>query len=118
MHGEHAQFVQVPPLEMIQKFFKSVTGVGFKLDVTWKTWLVVDPDDVFEFLPYIRKCHQKLLMETADGNQPDPCSFLRQLLRPHGFCIKLVKKTYILQELKEDQKTVGKKAGATVVWTN
>ena len=116
MHGVHAQFTTVPPLEMVQSFFKTATGIPFKLDATWASWLSIEPDDIFEFMSYIRPCHRKLLMETADGNQPNPCSFLRQLLRPHGFGIRLSKKKYIVEELKEDSKTVGKKPGATVVW--
>lgn len=116
MHGDHAQFTTVPPLETVEHFFKIVTGIPFKLDATWVSWLTAEPDDVFEFLSYIRPCHRKLLMETADGVQPNPCSFLRQLLRPHGFAIRLSKKRYIVEELKEDSKTVGKKPGTTVVW--
>jgi len=118
MHGSHAQFTTIPPLEMVQQFFKNVTGIPFKLDAMWTSWLAVEPDDVFEFISYVRPCHHKLLMETADRVQPNPCSFLRQLLRPHGFAIRLSKKRYIVEELKEESKTVGKKAGATVVWTS
>jgi hypothetical protein len=54
-------------------------------------------------------------METANGK--NACSFLRQVLRPHNFSIMMKKKMYYLCEIKEDAKTVGKKDGTTVVWT-
>jgi len=114
---DHAQFVEVPPLEEVKALFTATTGRQFQLYVTWTKWTPVDPADLYVFRPYIRRCHQKLLKETANGTQKNPCSFLRQLLRPYGYCIKLVKKTYTLIEWVDDMKTVGKKDGATIVWT-
>lgn len=114
MHVDHAQFVEVPPLEHIKEFFKVATGIVFKLGDSWKSWPTLDPDDVLVFMPYIRPCHQKLLMETANGK--NPCAFLRQLLRPYKYTILLHKNTFSLQEIKEELKTVGKKDGATVTW--
>ena len=113
----HAQFVTVPPFEDVQEFFTAVTGKPFHLLVTWTKWNSVDTDQLYAFRPYIRRCHQKLLKETANGVQKNACSFLRQLLRPYGFCIKLTKKTYTLIEWVEDTKLVGLKEGTTVVWS-
>ena len=112
-----AQFVDLPPLDMIKELFAAATGLIFCEGVSWRVWQVLDPSDLYMFRPYIRKCHQQLLMETANGIQSNACSFLRQLLRPYGFSIKLFKKIYHVCELKEEAKTVGKKDGATVVWT-
>ena len=113
-----AQFIYLPPLDMIKELFTGATGLTFRDDISWKLWQAVDPSDIYMFLPYIRKCHQQLLIETANGVQKNVCSFLRQLLRPYNFSIKLIKKTYHICELKEESKTVGKKEGVTVVWTN
>ena len=113
-----AQFVRLPPLDMIKELFTLATGLIFREDASWVIWQTVDPSDLYIFRPYIRKCHQQLLIETANGVQKNVCSFLRQLLRPYNFSIKLIKKTYHICELKEESKTVGKKEGVTVVWTN
>ena len=112
-----AQFVNIPPLDMVKELFTSTTGLPFSEGVSWTVWQTADPSDLYMFRPYIRKCHHQLLMETANGIQKNACSFLRQVLRPHNFSIKLKKKMYYLCEIKEDAKTVGKKDGTTVVWT-
>ena len=112
----HAQFVELPPLEDIVELYKAATGGKFNLEETWKKWNKVSPDDLYMFLPYIRPCHQKLLKETANGTQKNPCSFLRQLLRPYNYSINYDRKTYSLQEFKEELKTVAKKEGAMVEW--
>lgn len=111
----HAQFVVIPPLEEIHTFVTAATGGPCIVDATWRKWLPLDPDCVFAFLPYIRPCHQKLLMETADGVR-DPCAFLRQLLRPYGFLIEFYRGRWTLKENKEVAKTVSKKEGTTVTW--
>ena len=113
-----AQFVEVPPLDMIKELFTLATGLPFRNDASWIKWQKIDPSDIYVFRPYIRKCHQQLLMETANGIQKNACSFLRQLFRPYKLSIKIVKKIYHLCEMKEEVHTVGKKEGATVVWTN
>jgi len=113
-----AQFVTIPPLDMVKELFITLTGLPFSEGVSWTVWQTVDPSDLYMFQPYIRKCHQQLLMETANGVQKNACSFLRQILRPHSFSIKLKKnRMYYLCEIKEDIKTVGKKDGKTVIWT-
>ena len=111
-----SQFVEIPPLEDVNSFFTAATGCPFKLDVQWSKWLQLDPDDVLCFVPYIRKCHQKIIIETLNKLR-DPCALLRQLLRPYGYCIDFYRKKYTLVEIKEDLKTVGKKEGATVTWS-
>jgi hypothetical protein len=115
MHN--TQFKEIPPLEDVKDFLLALTGLqSFHIGATWLKWNPVDPDDIYMFLPYIRKCHQKILMDTANGIQKNPCALLRQLLRPHGFCIENVKKHYTICEWKEEVKTVGKKKGKVVVW--
>lgn len=81
------QFKEIPPLKDIQDLFMELTGIGLVVGGSWRTWRPVDPYRLLEFEPYIRKCHQKILAETVDGIQPNPCSFLRQLVRPYGFLI-------------------------------
>ena len=114
MHN--TQFKEIPPLEDVKAFFTALTGLSFHESASWINWTPVDPDDIYVFQPYVRKCHQKILVDTANGIQKNPCAFLRQLLRPHGFGIVYTKKRYTICELKEEVKTVGKKNGATVVW--
>jgi hypothetical protein len=114
MHN--TQFKEIPPLDDVKDFFAAVTGISFHDSATWVKWKPVDPDDIYVFRPYIRKCHQKILMDTANGIQKNPCAFLRQLLRPHGYCIEYAKKQYTVCEYKEEVKTVGKKKGGMVVW--
>jgi len=111
----HAQFIDLPPLEEINNFFTAATGCPCKVDVTWTKWLPLDPDDIFYFVSYIRPCHQKLLMETADGVR-DPCAFLRQLLRPYGFRIEFYRNKWTLIDNKVESKTVGKKEGGIITW--
>ena len=111
----HAQFVDIPPLEDIYTFFTAATGCPFMMEAEWTRWLPIDPDDVLCFVSYVRPCHQRIMLETANGDR-DPCAFLRQLLRPYGYCIVLYRKRWLLKELKEESKTVVKKEGATVNW--
>ena len=114
---QHAQFNILPPLADIQELFVTAIGLPFQTNVSWTQWLPVDIDDILIFKPYIRPCHQKLLMDTINGVQKNACSFLRQLLRPYGFSIVKKKDFYTLVETKENTKLVGKKSGVTVVWT-
>lgn len=113
----YAQFKVIPPLDEIKELFTAATGVTFHMEASWTTWQPLDADDMLIFRPYIRKCHQKILMETVNGIHKDPCSFLRQLVRPHGFLIVYAGKRYTLTEAKEEVKVVEKKAGTTVDWT-
>ena len=86
---KYTQFKQIPPLALIQALFTECTGMAFLAGVSWIEWK--KPSDPFlylDFEPYIRKCHQKILKDTVDEKQ-NPCAFLRQLLRPHGFTIEL-----------------------------
>ncbi len=76
-----AQFVTAPPFDMVKELFTTATGLPFSEGVSWTVWQTVDPSDLYIFRPYIRKCHQQLLMEPANGK--NACSFLRQVLRPH-----------------------------------
>ena len=111
----HAQFVATPPLEDVEYLFTAATGCALHVEVTWSQWKPIDPDNVFCFLSYIRPCHQKILMETANLLR-NPCALLRQLLRPHGFGIEFYRNKWTLKELKEELKTVSKKEGTTIEW--
>lgn len=110
-----AQFKTTPPLELVKELFVVTTGQAFHPEISWTTWLVPDPDDIIMFRPYIRNCHQTLLMETANGIQENACAFLRQLLRPHGYNIVRKRGTYTLA-IKKDGTTVSKAPGVTVCW--
>ena len=114
---QHAQFISLPPLADIQELFVKATGLPFQTNVSWSLWLPVDVDEILIFKPYIRPCHQKLLMDTINDDTKNACSLLRQLLRPYSFSIVKKKNFYTLVETKENTKVVGKKSGATVVWT-
>ena len=111
----HAQFVVTPPVGEVHSLFTAATGCPFHVEVSWSQWKPLDPDSVFCFIPYIRPCHQKILMETGNSSR-NPCAFLRQLLRPHGFGIEYYRNKWTLKELKADSKTVGKKEGTVVEW--
>lgn len=111
----HAQFVMVPPIGEVHSFFTAATGCLFHVEVSWQRWLPLDPDSVLSFMAYIRPCHQKLLMETANGDR-NACAFLRQLLRPYGFGIEYYRNVWKVKELKGESKTVEKKEGTTVEW--
>jgi len=110
-----AQFKEVPPLEDVKELFTAATGCSFQDDVSWKQWLTVDVDLILCIQAYIRPSHQKILNETAQGDR-NACALLRQLLRPHGYCINHCQKIWSLIPIKEESKTVGKKEGGTVVW--
>jgi len=112
----HAQFVALPPLPDIQELFTAATGCPFQINVAWSAWLSIDVDSLFVFQPYIRPCHQKLLMDTINGKYKNVCSFLRQILRPYDFSIIKKKNFYTLVEIKEIVKGVSKKNGTTVIW--
>ena len=113
---QHAQFISLPPLVDIQELFVKAAGLPFQTNVSWSLWLPVDIDEILIFRPYIRPCHQKLLMDTVNGIQKNACSLLRQLLRPYGFSIIKKKKFYTLVEIKEIVKGVSKKTGTTLQW--
>jgi hypothetical protein len=108
-----AQFVEIPPLEDVRGLFTAASGKPFGIGVTWTTWETVDPDHILEFQPYIRPCHQRILLETVNGIQ-NPCAFLRQLMKPHGFNIVVRRHEYHLEALK-GQTHVSKKEGLTLV---
>lgn len=83
-----AQFGLVPPLSRIQTLFEKVSGCRFIKEVVWKSWNLADTADYEWLYEYIRPSHQKLLNETIEGIQENPCSLMRQLLRPHDYRIE------------------------------
>ena len=110
-----AQFTTNPPLELVKELFFATTGQAFHLEISWKSWRTPDVEDLFIFLPYIRNCHQTLLIETANGIQENACAFLRQLLRPHGYIIVRKRGTYTLS-VKKKGISVATAPGVTVYW--
>jgi hypothetical protein len=112
----YAQFREIPPLDDIKELFTSATGVPFYDEVSWSSWNPVDTDIILSLRPYFRPSHQKILLETAQGRRPS-CTLLRQLLRPYGYCIILYQKVWTMIAERDDTKTVGKKEGATIVWS-
>ena len=112
----HAQFTDLPPFSDIEDLFKKATGLQLSLYTTWRLWKHVDPEDYAIFQPYIRPCHQRILLDTINGVQQSPCSLLRQLLRPYGILIQKTNKQYKLCE--HTNPTVGKKDGTTITWSS
>jgi hypothetical protein len=93
-----AQFVVVPPLSRISLLFEKVTACRFIKENVWKSWtpgIITDYDWLYEF---IRPSHQKLLIETIEGIHVNPCSLLRQLLRPHDYRIERTTYGWTLKE--------------------
>jgi hypothetical protein len=67
------------------------------------------------FRPYIRTCHQKILNETLEEKHKHLCSFLRQLLRPHGYRIETVKAGWRLH-IGSSGKGIQIKDGKRIDW--
>ena len=86
-----SQFSVIPDLAIVSEFIKEVTGCTSLLDSVWSSWLPGDPNRIAEYLQKIRgwyrPCHLKILNETEDGLQRNPCALIRQLIRPHGLII-------------------------------
>ena len=109
----YTQFRTIPPLSDVQELFCKVTGVKFFAESTWFEWIrsdLMSPDDYLHFIEYIRPSHRKILLDTVNGNQKNPCSFLRQLLRPHGYtivfeptCCKGAYTLRLVSDIKTDQ---------------
>lgn len=55
--------------------------------VSWGRWLPHVSDDVEVFRKYIRPSHYRVLDDTISGKHANPCSFLRQIMRPHSLTI-------------------------------
>jgi len=113
MHN--TQFSELPPISDINDLFLKATGVKLTLYTTWSSWNPVDPEEYFIFQPYIRPCHQRILVETINGVQPNPCAFLRQLLRPYG--LHIVKRNNQYKVCVVSEHTVGKKPGTLLSWS-
>jgi hypothetical protein len=113
--GMYSQFTSQPPFSYIEELFLKATGRKLSVYTVWRIWLPVDSDEYFIFQPYIRPCHQQILIETINGFQPNPCSLLRQLLRPYGLMIQKRRDEY--KVCTHSVPTVGKKAGATIIWS-
>ncbi len=63
-------------------------------------WEKCTPEDFERFRKYIRPSHQKILDDTVSGASENPCSFLRQLLRPYDYTIRRKGRNWILQSAK------------------
>jgi hypothetical protein len=83
-----AQFCSLPPLTKVETLFVAATASQLSAGVSWFEWKVISPEQIEQFRPYIRPSHQRLLNLTLNGENPTPCAFLRQLLRPHGYRIE------------------------------
>jgi hypothetical protein len=84
----HAQFIVVPPLTKIAELFTKATGKHFAAGVSWVFWETCSPENFERFRKYIRPSHQKILDEVVAGTAENPCSLLRQLLRPYKYTIR------------------------------
>jgi len=107
-----SQFKQLPSREQVEHLFHAITGKSILPKATWITW---EPKDSWihlipPFEQYIRPCHRLLIRSLLKGYTNDPCSFLRQLLRPFGLHIVIETRQadgasysrYILREIKEE----------------
>ena len=112
----YAQFRELPSLADIKELFVAATGTPFYDEASWSSWNDVDMDLILSFRPYIRPSHQKILLETAQGKR-NACSLIRQLLRPHGYCIILYQKVWTMIAERDETKTVGKKEGTVIAWS-
>ena len=112
-----AQFVVVPPLPRVAALFTAATGRPLNAGVEWTAWADVS-ECVFEsFRPYIRPSHQKVL--NAVKEQTNPCTFIRQLLRPHDYRVGTTATGWILQQGKPPpQHGVRVGPGKMVEWSD
>ncbi len=115
-----AQFVVVPPLERVCRFFCAVTGRQFIPEVSWSTWVSCNNVEIEWLRDYIRPSHQKLLNETLSGEQDTPCSLLRQVLRPHEYRIEKTSYGWTLKQgrIEKGPKLVAVKPGLRISWNN
>jgi hypothetical protein len=113
-----AQFVAIPSLSRVSELFQLCTGTSFIVEALWRTWLPVKPEALLWLSEYIRPSHQKLLRETIAGEQKNPCSLLRQLLRPHDYRIEKTSSGWVLKFGKQTQSPtlVGVKEGKMITW--
>ena len=113
-----AQFVVVPPLDRVGRLFCIVTGCRFAPEVSWTTWIPCDVSGMEWLREYIRPSHQKLLNDTLANIQPNACSLLRQILRPHDYRIEKTSYGWTLKEgkSKSGPKLVAVKPGRRIVW--
>jgi hypothetical protein len=95
---EMAQFVVVPAIDRIRRLFELATGAKFTNDACWKSWTPIQTAEYEWLYDFIRPCHQKLLIETVEGVQENPCSLIRQLLRPHEYRIERTPYGWVLKE--------------------
>jgi hypothetical protein len=96
----HAQFIVVPPLTKLTELFTKATGKPFVVGVSWMFWETCTVADFERFRKYIRPSHQKVLDEAVAGTAENPCSLIRQLLRPHNYTIRRGSRNWSLQEVK------------------
>ena len=113
-----AQFVAIPPLSRLGELFHLCTGTPFVVEALWRTWLPVASNNYDWLSEYIRPSHQKLLQDTISGKQKNPCSLLRQLLRPHDYRIEKTSSGWVLKFGKQVQSPtlVGVKEGKMITW--
>ena len=86
----HAQFILPPSLVKVNVLFEKVTGCALSAGVSWGRWLPHVSDDLESFRKYIRPSHYRVLDDTIAGRYDNPCSFLRQVMRPHNLTIRRV----------------------------
>jgi len=84
----YAQFMAIPPLELVSAIFVWYTACCLEAGAHWSVFKEGIPPELHLIKSYIRPSHNKLLKDCEAGEVP--LAFLRQILRPHGFCIKTV----------------------------
>jgi hypothetical protein len=97
----HVQFIVVPPLTKVTELFVKATGKNLVAGVSWAAWEICNKEEFERFRKYIRPSHQKILEDSVNCISGNPCSFLRQLLRPHNYTIRRTSRGWLLQSTKD-----------------
>ena len=93
----------MPPLTKVTGLFTKATGRHFASGVSWVIWETCDKEEFERFRKYIRPSHQRILDEVISGDSETPCSFLRQLLRPHNYTIRRNSRGWLLHITKDKE---------------
>jgi hypothetical protein len=96
----HVQFIVVPPITKVTELFVKATGKPLAAGTSWMGWNACAKEDFERFRKYIRPSHQKILDDAVNGIAENPCSLLRQLLRPHEYTIRRSGRNWLLQKIK------------------
>lgn len=112
----HAQFIVIPPLARVSAYFTEATGKPLTPNITWNRWNALSSETYDEIATYVRPCHSGILDSTRDGLYENPCTLLRQLLRPHGLRIDYRNKIWTVRTAEFQEKGIRTRSGCVIVW--